>query len=215
MNSAPGRSSRSIWIGFCLVLVTVIAIVISSILRSTVSKSSVLPVYSRMSDFHLTNQVGEVVSLASLQGKIWVGDVIFSRCAGPCPQMTKNMQALQSALEGDDSVMLVSLTTDPEFDTPEVLKRYGIRFEVDSSKWWFLTGTKEQIVRLAVDGLKLTAMETKPEERTSPEDLFIHSTLFVVVDRQGRLRAAIPGLESGWKAKTLEIIRAIRNEGGS
>lgn len=212
MNSAPGRSNYSIWIGFCLVILTVIAIVIASILKNTVSKSSALPVYSSIGDFHLTNQVGEVVSLARLKGKIWVGDVIFSRCAGPCPQMTKNMQALQSALEEDDSVMFVSLTTDPEFDTPEVLKRYGTRFEVNSSKWWFLTGNKEQIVRLAVDGLKLTAMETKPEERASPDDLYIHSTLFVVVDQQGRLRAAIPGTEPGWKAKTLEIIRAIRNE---
>lgn len=184
-------------------------------LRKTVSKSPALPIYSQVADFNLTNQIGEAVSLASLQGKIWVGDVIFSRCAGPCPQMTKNMQALQSALEGDDSVKLVSLTTDPEFDTPEILEKYGARYDVKPSKWWFLTGDKEEIVRLAVDGLKLTAVERTPEERESPSDLFIHSTLFVVVDQQGRLRAAIPGLESGWKAKTLEIIRAIRNEGGS
>lgn len=215
MNSAPGRSSRSIWVGFCLILFTVLAIVLLSMLRKTVSKSPALPIYSQVADFNLTNQIGEAVSLASLQGKIWVGDVIFSRCAGPCPQMTKNMQALQSALEGDDSVKLVSLTTDPEFDTPEILEKYGARYDVKPSKWWFLTGDKEEIVRLAVDGLKLTAVERTPEERESPSDLFIHSTLFVVVDQQGRLRAAIPGLESGWKAKTLEIIRAIRNEGGS
>src|SRR5205807_9508420 len=79
-------------------------------------------------------------------------------------------------------------TTDPEFDTPDVLKSYSKRFGADPNHWLFLTGTKKQIAAVAVDSLKLTAVEKKLEERQSPEDLFIHSTLFILVDKRAQLR---------------------------
>jgi cytochrome oxidase Cu insertion factor (SCO1/SenC/PrrC family) len=82
----------------------------------------------------------------------------------------------------------VSLTTDPDFDTPAVLKTYAQRFNADPQRWLFLTGPKPAIAALARDSLKLTAVEKKPAEREAPEDLFIHSTIFVLVDQQGRLR---------------------------
>jgi cytochrome oxidase Cu insertion factor (SCO1/SenC/PrrC family) len=83
---------------------------------------------------------------------------------------------------------LVSLTTDPGFDNPPVLKSYARRFGADPRRWMFLTGTKEQIANLAIDSLKLTAIEKAPAERQSPEDLFVHSTILVLVDRRARLR---------------------------
>jgi cytochrome oxidase Cu insertion factor (SCO1/SenC/PrrC family) len=82
----------------------------------------------------------------------------------------------------------VTLTTDPEFDTPAVLKTYGERFGADPGRWLFLTGPKAEVSRLGVDSLKLAAVEKKPEERETPSDLFIHATLFVLVDKQGRIR---------------------------
>jgi protein SCO1/2 len=69
-----------------------------------------------------------------------------------------------------------------------VLKAYGQRFGADFGRWSFLTGTPNQIAQLAIDSLKLTAIPKKPEERESAADLFIHSTIFVAVDKQGRLR---------------------------
>jgi len=147
-----------------------------------------LEVYGPVSDFHLTNQAGKAVSLASLQGHVWVGDIIFTRCAGPCPRMTRQMKELQDALPAGSDTKLVTLTTDPDNDTPEVLKKYGERFGADWRRWSFLTGTKPQIAKLAIDSLKLTALEKRPEDREAPEDLFIHSTIFVLVDKQARLR---------------------------
>jgi cytochrome oxidase Cu insertion factor (SCO1/SenC/PrrC family) len=68
------------------------------------------------------------------------------------------------------------------------LKTYAARFEANPERWMFLTGTKKEIAALAIDSLKLTAIEQKPEDRKDPADLFLHSTIFVVVDKQARLR---------------------------
>ena len=102
--------------------------------------------------------------------------------------MTKQMKALQSALPPASRAKLVTLTTDPDTDTPTVLKTYAARFDANLDRWMFLTGTKKEIAALAIGSLKLTAIEKKPEERENPQDLFIHSTIFVVVDKQARLR---------------------------
>jgi protein SCO1/2 len=91
-------------------------------------------------------------------------------------------------LPPESQARLVTLTTDPDFDTPPVLKAYAERFGADPATWMFLTGTKREIGRLAIDSLKLTAVEKQPAERESPQDLFVHSTIFVVADPQARLR---------------------------
>ena len=83
---------------------------------------------------------------------------------------------------------LVTLTTDPDYDTPQILKAYAERGGADTSRWMFLTGSKTEIAKLAIDSLKLTAIEKKPGERESPNDLFVHSTIFVIVDKRAQLR---------------------------
>lgn len=182
------RTPRPLWGGLALVGVTLVIAFVFLGLKLRPAHVNPLPVYGQIADFTLTNQNGQVVSLADLQGKVWVADIIFTRCAGPCPVMTRHMKELQDALSSASQAKLVTLTTDPEFDTPPVLRAYAARFGADTNRWMFLTGTKPQIGKLAIDSLKLSAVEKKPEERDSPEDLFVHSTIFVVVDRQARLR---------------------------
>jgi protein SCO1/2 len=162
-------------------------------------------------DFTLINQDGREVSLADLRGQVWVADIIFTKCAGICPRMTRRMSDLQSILP-DKSVRLVTLTTDPEFDRPEVLKRYGERFRADFARWSFLTGTKEGIARLAVDGMKLAAVEKQPEQRENDRDLFIHSELFVLVDKQGRLRGSVESYDPRVNEKILTAVKQLLNE---
>lgn len=156
--------------------------------RLRMNREQPLPMYGRIADFSLVNQNGNPVSLANLRGHVWVADIIFTRCASSCPQMTYQMEALQQALSGDSQVKLVTLTTDPDFDTAPVLKRYAERFNADPNRWVFLTGTKQQIANLAVGSLKLSAVPTNPTERVSPADLFVHSTIFVVVGKHGQVR---------------------------
>ena len=188
MDSAPEKMSRTLWVGVGLLLIILAVSVVLSSVSSSRPRLQTPPVFGQVADFALTNQNGQAVTLADLRGHVWVADIIFTRCAGPCPRMTRQMKLLQDALPSGSRAKLVTLTTDPEFDTPEVLKAYAARFEANPGRWLFLTGTKKEIGALAIDSLKLTAIEKKAEERNDAADLFIHSTIFVVVDRQGRLR---------------------------
>jgi cytochrome oxidase Cu insertion factor (SCO1/SenC/PrrC family) len=147
-----------------------------------------LPVIGAVADFTLTNQDGRATSLAALTNHVWVADIIFTRCAGPCPRMTGQMRSLQGRLPAESNTRLVTLTTDPDYDSPAVLKKYGGRFGADFNRWQFLTGSKAQIAGLASDSLKLSAVPVKPEDRQNNADLFIHTTIFVVVDKHARLR---------------------------
>lgn len=220
MNSdqPPGRPlNRLLWVGVGFTgVVLALAFVLAS-LQARARLRPPLPVYGQIADFTLTNQQGQAVSLSDLRGHVWVADVIFTRCPGPCLRMTRQMKALQEALPASSQAKLVTLTTDPEFDTPPVLKTYAARFGAEPQRWSFLTGAKPQLKQLAVDSLKLSAVEKKPEERQSPEDLFIHSTIFVVVDKQSRLRGIFEtggeGIEpSAVKAQILNAVRRLERE---
>ena len=92
-----------------------------------------------------------------------------------------------------------------------MLQRYGEKFGADPGRWLFLTGAEGQIYKLAVEQLKLTAIEKKPEERESAADLFIHSTIFVVVDRKGQLRGVFESTGEGvdWTQVKQELLAMV------
>jgi protein SCO1/2 len=127
--------------------------------------------------------------------------------------MTKQMKELQDALAPDNAARLVSLTTDPEYDTPAVLTHYATEYaRANTNRWMFLTGTKKQISDLAIGSLKLSAEEKPPAERESPTDLFVHSTIFVVVDRHAQLRGIYETGGEGvdWPTEKKKILAALR-----
>lgn len=188
MNKPEQTVAWLVWGGLAAVIAVIMVAFALSQLRPMPPPPAPLPVIGAVADFALTNQDNQPVTLAALRGRVWAADIIFTRCAGPCPRMTGQMKELQAALPPASDARLVTLTTDADFDTPPVLQKYAARFGARPDNWMFLTGDKREVARLAIDSLKLTALEKRPEERTSPEDLFIHSTIFVVVDRQARLR---------------------------
>ena len=198
-------------VGF-LFLVLVLSLVFLLAKAQSRAAQQPLPVYAQVSDFSLTNENAAAVSLADLRGHVWVADIIFTHCASPCIRMTRQMKELQDALPKESQTKLVSLTTDPDNDTPAALKIYGEKNGTDTNRWMFLTGTKRQINNLAVDSLKLSAVEKKPEERTSPEDLWVHSTIFVLVDKQGKLRGIYQtgGEDVNWPAEKEKLLTAAK-----
>src|SRR5437870_2233818 len=101
-------------------------------------------VHYSVADFALTERSGQTVRRADLLGKTWVAAFIFTRCAGPCSQVTGAMAHLQHDLAGIKGVVLVSFTVDPEFDRPAVLRSYADRFQADPRDWLFLTGKQEE-----------------------------------------------------------------------
>ena len=192
-------------------LAVVIAVVIVLFLRSQMSRSH-LPQISQVQSFALTNQAGEVVTARDLRGRVWVADIIFTRCAGPCPRMTEEMSKLQPLFSSSEKLAFVTLTTDPDYDTPSVLKRYGDKFGAQFDRWHFLTGSKEAIKELAVGSLKLTTVEKSESERENANDLFIHSTIFALVDKNGVMRGAYQSLEPGFQEKIRSDIQSLLRE---
>ena len=106
-----------------------------------------LPVLASLPEFSLTGQDGNDVTLKDMRGFVWIADFIFTTCAGPCPELTLRMHSLQRSLAGGNkAVKLVSVTTDPNYDTPAVLTRYARRNHADTDMWMFLTGSDEKAI---------------------------------------------------------------------
>ena len=188
MANAPQQLPRIFWLGSGVLMGILGLAYLLSFAEVAKQHQQPLPVYGQVADFVLTNQDGQATTLADLTNHVWVADIIFTRCAGPCPRMTAQMRSVEAALAADTNARLVTLTTDPDYDSPAVMKRYGERFNADFGRWMFLTGTKAQIANLAGGSLKLSAEPKAPAQQVDPSDLFIHTTLFVTVDKHARLR---------------------------
>lgn len=137
-----------------------------------------IPVHNQLPEFVLTDQHGNQFSREDLLGKVWVADFIFTTCAGPCPIMTSQFTELQDRFSENPDFRLLSISVNPEYDTPAVLKEYGDRYSADHSRWSFLTGAREDIHDLAVNGFHVGSVE----------DPVFHSTRFILVDRKSRIR---------------------------
>jgi len=212
MNPVARRFPPTVGIGVLLLILALALAFLLAKAQSRLAHAESLPVYTQVADFSLTNENGAAVSLADLRGRVWIADIIFTTCPGPCLRMTRQMKELQDALQPADKTKLVSLTTNPDYDTPTILKTYGVHNGADTNRWMFLTGTKKQIGNLAIDSLKLSAVEKKPEERASPDDLWVHSTIFVLVDQQARLRGIYQtgGEDVSWPAEKAKLLAAVK-----
>jgi protein SCO1/2 len=199
-------------VGLLLLILAVSFAFVITKAKSEAEHRESLPVYGQVADFSLTSQNNAAVSLADLRGHVWIADIIFTRCPGPCLRMTRQMKELQDALPKDAQTKLISLTTDPDYDTPAILKTYADRAGADMTRWTFLTGTKIQIGDLATGSLKLSAVEKKPDERASPDDLWVHSTIFVIVDKHAQLRGVFQtgGEDVDWKVEKQKILDAAK-----
>lgn len=138
-------------------------------------------------EFTLTERNESTVTAADLVGKVWVADFFYSTCPGPCPMLSSRLSEVQRQIGNDDRVRLVSISTDPEKDTPAVLRQYAQRFAA-SERWLFLTGEKDAIRELALKGFKLPFAETP----NGPEPI-IHSTRLILVDQTGMIRGFYEG----------------------
>ncbi len=146
-------------------------------------------------DFNYTDQEGKPLGLKDLKGKVWIADLVFTRCPDVCPPMTANMANLQEALkkEGLD-VHFVSFSVDPEYDKPEVLKKFADEHGADFSNWSFLTGyTSEEIKKHALETFK-GSVDKLPS--SSPDIVLInHPTQFYLINQEGKIVTFYDGLK--------------------
>ena len=141
-----------------------------------------LPQLFPVPDAQLVDESGKSVSLAAMKGKVTVYDFIFTNCTGTCPIMTNNMRALTPKIDRNAPVRFVSISVDPTRDTPQTLAAYAKRFRNDA-RWTFLTGKRDDIVKVSVQGFKLAAGDPGPGG-----DPLLHSSKFAVADKNGVIR---------------------------
>jgi protein SCO1/2 len=148
-------------------------------------------------DFTLTDQSGQALRLSDLRGRTVAIDFIYTRCPMPdvCPRLSANFARVQKRF--GEKVTLLSITLDPEYDTPEVLSDYARRWRA-APGWHFLTGSPEAIREVA----GRFGIVYWPEE-----GVLTHSSATAVIDKQGRLAALVEG-SSFTSQQLLDLISA-------
>ncbi len=171
------------------------------------SSSMVAPHSSRhpLLNYAFTNELGQPVRLADFRGQVLALTFFFSRCPVPeyCPRLSKNFkeasQRLQTLPGAPTNYHFLSVTFDPEFDTPARLKAYAEGFGYDSNHWSFLTGPADKIAELArPSGMKF--------ERNG--SFFNHDLRTLIIDPDGRLRMMFPVGGNLSEAIVGEILKA-------
>src|SRR5580698_9103501 len=158
-----------------------------------------LDVFGQIPQFELIAQDGQPFHSYTLAGKIWVADFIYTTCPGPCPRMTSEMREVQDAVSKMQDVRLVSFTVDPAQDTPPVLAAYAKLHGASPAMWYFLTGPVPILQALDRDAFKLGNIDASMQ----------HSTRFVLVDGQGRIRAYYDTSESSAIPRVISDINAL------
>jgi len=157
-------------------------------------------IWQTTANIRLQNQLGDTVGLFDKKGKIVVADFFFTSCGSICPKLTRNMAKLQqSFITGgnvrnkiDTSIVqFISFTVDPQRDSVSVLKDYADRFGVNHNNWWMLTGSRDSIYKFAFEELKVDKFS---EEPISPD--FVHTSRFVLIDKDQFVRGYYNGLDS-------------------
>ncbi|NLR59629.1 SCO family protein [Chitinophaga polysaccharea] len=144
--------------------------------------------------FSFTDQDGKTKAKADVEGKIYVAEFFFTTCTGICPKMNANMDQVYAKYKDKPDFLILSHTVDPDHDSVPILKAYADKHKADSKNWWFLTGDKKQLYRMARQ-----AYLVDDGTYTGEED-FVHTQWFALVDKQGRIR----GLYEGTKKQDVD-----------
>lgn len=163
--------------------------------------ASKLPDYGKVPPFAMTDSLGHAFEGSVLLGKVWVADVIYTNCPAECPRMTAQMHKLDRELSGDDDLRLVSISVDPQRDTPVVLNDFAHRFGGPARNWIFLTGSPETIHLVAYQTFHVGDVLGKID----------HSTKFVLVDKHGEIRGYYSAFDPESMATLLKDIGALEH----
>ena len=135
-------------------------------------------------DFLLTNQDSILISNDDMIGKVYVLEFFFTRCPDICIEMNQNMKLLDEEFGDSNDFGIISITIDPNNDTPSILKKYSEALDIKSQNWHFLTGEKDYIYDLANIGFNIFA-----NQNSNFIGGFEHQGYFALVDKDGYIRS--------------------------
>ena len=176
------------YIVFFFLLVIGFYVTMSSLIPGF-GKSKLEPI-GRVLPFSFTNQDGKQVTEKDVAGKIFVAEYFFTTCKSWCPIMHTNMKLVYEQFKDEKDFLILSHTSDPATDSAARLKKYADSLNVDTSKWIFVTGTKDSLYKQARYSYKID----DPHNNPLGNDVdFLHSQFFSLVDRKGVVRKIYEG----------------------
>lgn len=158
--------------------------------------SSVIPGYGKrrfqvlneVKPFSFTNQDGKTVTERDVAGKVYVAEYFFTTCQSICPIMNTNMKKIYEAYKDEPGFAILSHTVDPDHDSVARLKQYADSLKVDTKRWWFLTGSKENLYNAA----RISYLLDDPKNNSvNIDEQFLHTQFFALVDKNGQVRKKI------------------------
>ncbi|HEX7845853.1 MAG TPA: SCO family protein [Chitinophagaceae bacterium] len=181
---------------FFVALVSVFYLVVQKWIKRNDTISTVQP-------FAFINQDGKVVTNKDVAGKVYVAEYFFTTCSGACPIMNKNMRLVYEEFKDNKDFLILSHTCQPEVDSVPQLKKFANSMNVNTSTWMFLTGRKDSLYNTARVSYTI---DDPLNNLKNIDDQFMHSQLFALVDREGKVKKIYDGLkESEVKAMIKQI----------
>ena len=195
--------------GWGVGMLMVLAVVgwLASTLSCAAGEHDGLPRIGPAPELSLTTQDGQRLSLTELRGKVVAVTFIYASCADTCPLLTAKMAGLQAALGADfgPKVFFLSITVDPEWDTPAVLQRYAQAHGANLAGWAFLTGTPAEIRQVA----RRYGIYHRKTARGDVDHTFLTS----LVDQSGTLRVQYLGMRFNPDELLRDLQTLVREEG--
>lgn len=181
-----GYSKGILLVGIVFTVSAIVCFGAGSAGRQGSSAGSQLLTGKEIAPFILVRENGSPVRSDDLRSGPWLAAFTFTRCPSSCPRISATLKSLQAQLEGS-SAKIVSISVDPDFDTPEVLSRYSQKFGADPDRWWFLTGRKDDIYALIQSSFMLSVAATTPEQQKEGAESIAHSDRIALVDKDLKL----------------------------
>jgi protein SCO1 len=166
-------------------------------------------VFHSVNPFSFTNQLGETVTEKTLDNTNYVVEYFFTNCKSICPIMNKNMMKVAEKIKGDKGFKILSHTVKPEEDSVPQMLKYAQSHNADNSQWYFLTGDKKELYAMARNSYLLNTDTTTTQKI---EDDFIHTQMFVLVDKNRHIRGYYDGTSDMEVANLLRDIDKLRKE---
>ncbi|MBS1652310.1 MAG: SCO family protein [Bacteroidetes bacterium] len=164
-------------------------------------------IYHTINNFEFKNQYGEIISDKTTANKIYVADFFFATCQSICPHMSTNLKEVQKEFLKNSDFLILSHTVNPLHDSVEVLNAYAQTYGAIKNKWHFLTGNKKKIYDLAAESYLINAVEDKESK-----ELFLHSELFLLIDKQKRIRGTYDGTDLAQVSKLIADVKLLYKE---
>jgi len=171
-----------------------------------------------VSDFNFVNQYGDSISQSNLEGQIYVANYFFTTCGSICPLMNTEVKRVHNEFLEDNWLKILSHTVWPEGDSVSTLLEYSIRFDVNPKKWWFLTGSKESLYKMARQSYLVVPDENNPDYESKEEyeegvkSDFIHTENLVLIDPKKQIRGMYDGTNPDEVSELIKDIYDLKRE---